>query len=305
MSFLPGGVPTNTVDTPIAVVLIMVYVGLAATHLTIRRRTHLETGENLQTTMLIANFCITRINALVMRIVWANWPHNKDIMLAATVFLGPGVDLLFVCNLIYAHRVWLGFQSRTHPRFVRPAKWILCFVIFTVAATVIYLLTFTIISFLTTDKELLLKNQAALKVGLTFFAVHSFLPLPVAFVAAALPRPGGYKHFGAATLHTKFGIVAASSALLCLSAAWRCGTTYLPLPVSGSAWWHHKACFFIFNFVVEAFVVILFAVARVDKMFFIPASDDTTSQISASDAETERSEETAIGAEWEKGKIDQ
>jgi len=287
---LPGGLPTNDVDTPIAAVLIACYIALAAIHFSIEQRNKRELNRTFQPTMLAFNFCLTRVVALALRIAWASHPHNDNIRIAAHVLLGPGVDMIFVVNAIFAHRVWLGYQSRSQQRLVGPAMWMLRIIIACVAATVITLLTSTVIQ-LTLGKDnpaVDAKCKTAQRVGFTFFFIESLLPLPVALLAGILPRPGGLKLFGTGTMQTKLGVVAAAAAIASLSAGWRCGTMMLPNPPPQPML---KVGFFMFNFVAEMLVIILYAVARIDRLFYM--EDEAPGHPATSSEET-------IVVEWHK-----
>jgi len=251
--------------------------------MTIHRRNKRELNRTFKPTLMTFGFCMARITAMVMRIVWANRPRDKGIAIAASVFASAGVVLLFAINLIYSHRVWLAYQSRSRPKFVGTAMWILRLLLATVVIIIIIVISFTIVSFLTTDLDLLHKARTAQRVGGTFFAVLSFLPLPIVLISAALPRPTGYMVFGAGNASTKLIVVATAATLLCLGASFRTGTAYLPRPASQPAWYHHKACFYVFNFVLEIMVVVLYAVSRVDRLFYI---EDVPSKPVAESEET-------------------
>lgn len=43
-----------------------------------------------------------------------------------------------------------------------------------------------------------------------------------------------------------------------------------PRPRNDPAWYHSKACFYIFNFVVELAVIALYILVRVDLRFYVP-----------------------------------
>jgi len=44
----------------------------------------------------------------------------------------------------------------------------------------------------------------------------------------------------------------------------------MPRPIANPAWYHSKACFYIFNFTIEWTVVALYALIRVDRRFIVP-----------------------------------
>lgn len=86
-----------------------------------------------------------------------------------------------------------------------------------------------------------------------------------------IPRNTRVEKFGSGRFRSKIFILLLSTALLTLGAAFRVGINYMnPRPRNDPAWYHSKACFYIFNFTVELLVIILYIVVRVDTRFFVP-----------------------------------
>jgi len=109
--------------------------------------------------------------------------------------------------------------------------------------------------------------------GVTYFMVVSFLPLPLLLVSTALlPRKTRVEKFGTGRFRTKIAVLATASFLLCLGASYKAAIVYqTPVPRSRPMPAHlHKACFYIFNFVVEVLVVYLYALLRIDRRFHVP-----------------------------------
>ena len=90
-----GGIPTKAVDVPICTVLLVCYVGLGATHMTIFRRNRVH-GRNFKPSVLCFGFCMARLVTFTMRIVWAVEPTNRNVAIAGNVLIAAGVILL-VC----------------------------------------------------------------------------------------------------------------------------------------------------------------------------------------------------------------
>lgn len=79
-------------------------------------------------------------------------------------------------------------------------------------------------------------------------------------------------------------VLVVAALLLTLGAGFRTGAAYAPArPANDPAWFDSKACFYVFNFVTELGVIYLYAVARVDRTFYVPAVEEAR----------ERSEEAA------------
>lgn len=79
------------------------------------------------------------------------------------------------------------------------------------------------------------------------------------------------EQFGSGTWVAKVFIVSLVAVLLCLGASFRAATSWMkPRPFTHPAWYHSKACFYVFDFGIDIMVVALFFVARVDQRFWVP-----------------------------------
>lgn len=66
-------------------------------------------------------------------------------------------------------------------------------------------------------------------------------------------------------------VLVIAALLLTLGAGFRAGTSFAPARrVDDPAWYHHKACFYVFNFGTELAVIYLYAAVRVDRIFYVP-----------------------------------
>ena len=214
-------------------------------------------------------FCMARITACVMRIVWANHLDNVSIAIAAQVFVAAGVILLFVINMIFVQRILRA--SHPHIGWTRTFSWAFKLYIASIVIALIALITCTIQSFFTLNKNTRRIDRDVQRFGGTYFAVTAFLPLVLLALRAILPNRGARtEKFGTGKFRTKIIILIISSSLLTLGAAFRAGVSYMPRPINNPAWYHSKACFYIFNFTIEWIVVMLYAVIRVDKRFIVP-----------------------------------
>src|SRR5450432_4276801 len=71
----------------------------------------------------------------------------------------------------------------------------------------------------------------------------------------------------------KVAILLFSTFLLAFAAAFQIGIAYAPRAQTDPAWYHSKACFYIFNFAFEVIILYLYAGLRVDQRFHIPDKD--------------------------------
>ena len=71
------------------------------------------------------------------------------------------------------------------------------------------------------------------------------------------------------------GIVVFATLVLVIGMGFRAGTSWsTPPPANDPTWYASKACFYLFNFVTELVVVFLYAVVRVDRLFFTPGKGE-------------------------------
>lgn len=243
-------------------------MGAAAGHMTILQLNQ-KRGHKFILSGLMFGFCMVRIVAMVMRIVWATRPTNVSIAIAAQVFTSAGVLLLFLINLIFAQRIiraahpnlgWHKAFSRTfHALYV-----LLLLVLIMVIVTIVQ-------SFYTASANTRRIDRNIQLAGTTYLTVISSLPLPMVVLGLIVPRKTRLEKFGIGRWRTKVAILLTSAVLLCLGASFRCGTAYLPpRPLSDPAWYHAKWCFYFFNFVIEVIVIYLYIAVRVDRRFYVP-----------------------------------
>ncbi|KAN0096252.1 Protein of unknown function (DUF3112) domain containing protein [Hyaloscypha variabilis] len=262
-----GGLPTKQVDDPISAVFLVLFVMGAATHMAILQ-INLRRKKKFVMSGLIFGFCMARITTMTMRLVWASYPHNISVAIAAQIFVSAGVLILFIVNLIFVQRI----VRASHPHWAW-AKWFsLAFKLYYVSIVLmlIALITCTVQSFYTLDHNIRRIDHDVQLVGGTYFAVAAFLPIPLMFLRIIIPDRPPIEKFGHGRFRTKIFILLFSSVLLTLGAAFRAGINYVPRPSADPAWYDSKECFYLFNFTIEIIVVALYAIIRVDKRFHVP-----------------------------------
>jgi hypothetical protein len=104
----------------------------------------------------------------------------------------------------------------------------------------------------------------------TYLAVYAFLPVLVVALAAMVPRRTRVDGFGEGRFGTKVVLLTVTASLLAVGAIFRAVVAYQTRPVDRPAWFHGKACYYCFNFVVELLVVYIYTLSRFDKRFHIP-----------------------------------
>jgi hypothetical protein len=276
-----GGLPTVSVDVPISAVLLFLFACGAATHMTIfqinRRR-----GHKFVFSALTFGFCMARITALTMRIVWATHPTNTNVAIAAGVFTQAGVLLLFVINIIFAQRMVRAY----HPSFGWNRAVTMTFrtLLFSIIALLIMVITVSVHMFFTLDPSARAKDRDVQLVSVTILAVLAFLPIPIVLGAALFPRKTRAEVFGHGKLRTKLYLILFTATLLAFGASFRAGTSYIVRPLTDPAWFHHRAAYYCVNYVIELIVVFTYAVSRFDRRFHVPDGSSAPGHYSAGSA---------------------
>ena len=85
-----GGLPTVGVDVPICSVFLVLFICGAAGNMTIFQLNKRRGHKFLMSGMLFG-FCMARIVTQIMRIVWACYPTDVSVAIAATIFVAAGV----------------------------------------------------------------------------------------------------------------------------------------------------------------------------------------------------------------------
>ena len=264
-----GGLPTIGVDVAICSVFLVLFLIGAVAHMTIFQL-NMKRGHKFIMSGMMFGFCMARIVTQVMRIVWAAYPTNIRVAIAANVFVAAGVVLLFVVNLIFAQRIVRAAHPRSgwHPVF----HWFFIGIYVLIVLSLIMLITATIQSFYTLNGNTRRIDRDIQLYGQTFYAIIAFLPIPIVIGGLAIPRRTRLEKFGSGRWRHKIAILLASSALLCLGATFRTGVNFAggTRPANDPAGYQNKACFYIFNFLLELIVIVLYIVVRVDRRFWVP-----------------------------------
>jgi hypothetical protein len=268
MVALLGGQPTVPVDVPISSVFLALFIAGAVCHMALFAR-NMSRGHKFIPSAATFGFCMARIVGSILRIVWATQHANVNIGIAAQVFTAAGVVILYVLNLLFAQRI----LRATHPSlgWARALSYFFTAMYILIGLTLAMLITTTVQSFFTLNANTHRIDRDIQLYGSSYYLAISFLPIPIIAWAMLVPHKQPIDHFGEGSWGVKPLIVAAASALVCLGAGFRAGISYMdPRPASHPAWYHHRACFYIFNFGVEIIVVFLYFFARVDKRFHVP-----------------------------------
>ena len=291
-----GGLPTKKLDVPVTAVFMALFVLGAIGHMTLFQRNKAG-GHRFYLSGALFGFCMARILACVLRIVWACKPTNVSVAITASLFISLGDLVGFIVDLNFTQRIIRALHPRVgwHPAF----NVAFAIIYSVIGVSVGLLIGFTVDSFYTLDQQKLHHSRDVQLYGGTYFAFSAFLPIPLILLAVSLPRKTQPENFGAHSLRTKIITVLCGTTTLALGAWFRAGTSYLePRPAAHPGPYQSKACFYIFYFTLEVLVIWGYLLARVDMMFHVPdgskgPGDYSRTNVKEKDEETGQDEEGA------------
>ena len=268
MFAMMGGYPTIKVDDPPSAVILAIFVVAAIINLTIWWR-NFRRSHHFFLSFFLAFFCGARILACLLRIAWASHPEDVKTIIAAQVFLSAGVVMLFLMNMIFAQRLLRAYQPNFGWNKVVTVVYKLVYT--SITADIMMVIIALVYSYFTRDLDKLKKVRDVQRVGVTYLAVISFLPIPIIALSLLLPRNQPVEEFGQGSMRAKVFLTIFSAVLLSLGAGFRAGVALMkPRLITSPAWYHHKACFYVLTYVIEIIVVYAYTLSRFDKRFHIP-----------------------------------
>lgn len=241
---------------------------------------------------LCIGFCMARVVTTSIRLSWTYNIQNRNLAIAATIFVAAGVLLLFIINLFFAQRILRGL----HPH-LGWNKWLskaFLVMYLLIIPLLIMVVTATTQSFFTTDKNIARMDIDMQRGAASYFLFVAFVPLPITIFALLYPKTTDPDHFGKGPFLHKAAVVIVASVLLVLGAGFRTGTafhTFKPEWATNPPWWNAKWCFYFFNFTLELIVVLMYLVVRIDLLFHIPNGSHGPGSYSAQQTESEEKEQ--------------
>jgi hypothetical protein len=267
-SAILGEVPTTSVDVPITCVFLVLFILGAIANMGLFRRNKTK-GHFFMPSFFLYVFCMARILSCSLRIAWAYQPKNASLSIAAFIFVSAGVLIIFVVNLIFAQRIVRAVQPRIgwSAAFSRMYKVMYALTVMLLIVTVIAIVH----SHYTLDRHQL-RTDLDIELGaISYFLFLAFLPILLIYIGHVLPRMRKPAHFGTGSWTGKVRVLTVGALLCTFGAGFRTGSQFMhPRRPDEPAWYHSKACFYLFNFGVEVSVVYLYLFTRVDRRFYVP-----------------------------------
>ncbi|KAG8531290.1 uncharacterized protein KY384_002918 [Bacidia gigantensis] len=284
-----GGVPNKSLDIPLCSVFMVLFLVGGAGHMT-RLQLNLRRGHKFPLSGAMFGFSMARVVACIMRIIWAVYPTNVGISIAAVLFVNLGDLLCCLINILLAQSI----VKALHPR-VGNHKYFRYFITTSLSLLLVSLciiLGFVVSSYYTLDRKKLNDAKAGSFAGGTYNAFTSLIPIFLILISYHIPRKET-RNFGKGSMSTKVLILLYGSLALATGFWFRVGSGYMaPRPVNEPPPWFSKACFYIFYFTIEVSIIWGYLIMRIDLRFYMPAGPDRGdgSRSMPSDHETEEIE---------------
>ncbi|KAJ0155943.1 hypothetical protein CTA2_12816 [Colletotrichum tanaceti] len=261
-----GGDPSTNVDVPVTFLFLLFFAAGAYTHIRIYRA-NAKRGHKFLLSDLMFDFCMVRTVTCIMRIVWA---FNKDrvVILVALIVQYGGAVVVMVVNIIFGQRI----IRSIHPRFGwHPAlRFFVLFFLFSVPVTIVSNSTAIGVSFFKIeDQDRVRAAVNLLKAGVSWIMLLAVLPVIGVVLASTIPGPRP-ERFGQGDTHQKTAVFLVGATLLIAGQAVRLAEVLGDEPPTTTSKLFSKEVFYTTGFMLEIFVVVFYAVARVDLLFHVP-----------------------------------
>lgn len=267
---VPQGFPkVNTDAAPTAVFLVLFLAGAISNIILFRRNT--ARGHKFLFNGLCVGFCMARVVTCSLRLAWTCNIEDRDLAIAATIFVAAGVLILFIINLLFAQRILRGLHPHLGWHKAISRTFLVLYALIPLLLAMV--ITATVQSFFTTDRNIVRMDIDMQRGASSYFLFFAFLPMPITLFALLYPKTSEPDHFGKGAWAHKAAVVLGASAFLCLGAGFRIGTLFISWTTAltqNPPWWNAKWCFYFFNFTVELIVIVMYLVLRIDLLFHVP-----------------------------------
>ncbi|KAK1992631.1 hypothetical protein LX36DRAFT_644460 [Colletotrichum falcatum] len=213
------------------------------------------------------DFCMVRTVTCIMRIIWA-FEKDRVVVLIALIVQFGGAVVVMVVNIFFAQRI----LRSIHPNFGwHPAVRVFTlFFLFSVPAVVLLNSTSIGVSFYKIeDQERVDTALNLLKAGISWIMLLAVLPVVVVLLASTIPGPRP-ERFGQGDTHQKIAVLLIGASLLIAGQSVRLAATVIGDPPGSANPIYSKELFYTSGFMLEIFVVVFYAVIRIDLMFHVP-----------------------------------
>ena len=166
-------------------------------------------------------FCMARILTLTLRIVWARFPHDVSIAIAANIFVSAGILIMYILNLLFASRIIRALQPTVG---WHPALRIFFKVLYAlIGCSLALVIVLTVMSSYTLDPKIKHEALWIQRGAVLYMFIFTLVPACLLAVALLLPKHTGAEEFGHGSMKTKIIILALGCCLTATISGFKLG----------------------------------------------------------------------------------
>ena len=261
--------PSISIDVPIASVFLVLYLGFAAANMVIFQRNRKRDHKFLFSAILFG-FSMARVVTCIMRIVWATMQRDIKVAIAAQIFTNAGVLIVYLVNLIFAQRVLRAMHPKLGWNTALSHAFHVCYGL--LFLTLVMVISATVLMFYTLNLNTIQACVDCQRAATIFLFLLTTAPLLLLATSFLLPRSTAREEtFGVGTVKGKAALLAVQACLATTISGFKLGTTWeSPRPLDDPAWYHSRAAFYCFGFMLEVIILSIYVFGRVDKRFHVP-----------------------------------
>lgn len=247
----------------------VLYLCSAAANMSIFQKNRRQ-GHKFLISAILFGFSMARVLTCIMRIVWAVYQRDVQIAIAAQIFNNAGILILYLVNLIFAQRI----LRAMHPKIGWNAALAHVFhaLFALLAATLIMVITATVVMFYSLNQSTIRACLDCQRAAVIVLFILTTIPLLLVITSFLLPHSGTTPQpFGVGSTTFKATILLVAACLAITISGFKLGTTWqAPRKRMDPAWYHSRAAYYCFGFMLEILIICIYLFGRVDKRFHVP-----------------------------------
>ena len=261
--------PSINVDVPITSIFLVLYLGFAAANMIIFQKNRKRDHKFLFSAILFG-FSMARVVTCIMRIVWATRQRDIKVAIAAQIFNNAGVLIVYLVNLIFAQRVLRAMHPKLGWNAALSHAFHVCYGL--LFLTLVMVISATVLMFYTLNLDTIQACLDCQRAATIFLFLLTAAPLLLLATSFLLPRSTAREEtFGVGSVKGKATLLAVQACLATILSGCKLGATWeAPRPINDPAWYHSRAAFYCFGYMLEILILAIFVFGRVDKRFHVP-----------------------------------
>ncbi|KAH8819465.1 hypothetical protein F5884DRAFT_661425 [Xylogone sp. PMI_703] len=294
-----GGLPDTKVDEPVTAVFLVIYTLLLSLHFVILF-VSLKRARSFVICWYAGTLCFLRIISCALRIAWAHNDLDIRLAIANQVFVTAGVVVIFEANLLIVQSIFRASYPEWYARHRTTIRITCGLYNLSIPLFIVMVVVVIVQFFYTLDANIRRIDRDIQKFVAVWFTVSAFMPV-ITMVPGIVVPYFGFKvpitvRLGRDRFRRLIGALLFSSTLLTFGAAFRSAVLFEGKFILAPRWYHSRACFYCFNFVIEIIAIGILVGLRIRRPHVETAlgSDEPSGEASAEELKTETELEPPI-----------